>query len=118
MGCVTTRGKQVVQPLLGQHFTITGDPRFCTLPSYTLYARRSVLAGGPPAAWAKGKKAASRSEETLLAENLGLGKADVERQAPALDGRRHDQGPDEAEPQGEPAPAVQCADLPDLRRVP
>jgi len=68
---------EVVQPLLGQHFTISGNPRFCTLPSYTLYARRSVLAGGPPATWAKGKKAASRLEETLFAENLGLAKTDT-----------------------------------------
>jgi hypothetical protein len=64
----------VVQPLLGEHFTITGSARFCTLPSYTLYARRSVLAGAPPAAWVTGKRAASRTEESLFADNLGLAK--------------------------------------------
>jgi hypothetical protein len=67
----------VVQPLLGEHFTITGGARFCTLPSYTLYARRSVLAGSPPAAWVTGKRAASRSEESLFAENLGLAKGET-----------------------------------------
>jgi len=69
--------EDVVQPLLGQHFTISGKPRFCTLPSYTLYARRSVLAGGPPATWVTGKRAASRSEEMLFAENLGLTKEET-----------------------------------------
>lgn len=69
--------EEVVQPILGQHFMITGKPRFCTLPSYTLYARRSVLAGRPPAAWVIGKRAASRSEETLFSENLGLAKAEA-----------------------------------------
>lgn len=67
----------VVEPLLGEHFTITGNPRFCTLPSYTLYARRSVLAGGPPAKWVTGKHPDSRTEETLFAENLGLTKGDT-----------------------------------------
>jgi hypothetical protein len=64
----------VVQPLLGEHFTITGAARYCTLPSYTLYARRSVLAGAPPASWLAGKRAAARSEESLFAENLGIAK--------------------------------------------
>ncbi len=67
----------VVQPLLGEHFTIAAAARFCTLPSYTLYARRSVLAGAPPAAWVTGKRAASRSEESLFAENLGLAKGET-----------------------------------------
>jgi hypothetical protein len=67
----------VVQPLLGEHFTITGAARFCTLPSYTLYARRSALAGAPPAVWVTGKRAASRSEESLFAENLGLAKGET-----------------------------------------
>ena len=67
----------VVQPLLGEHFTITGAARFCTLPSYTLYARRSVLAGGPPAAWVTGKRADSRSEVSLFADNLGIAKAET-----------------------------------------
>ena len=69
--------EEVVQPILAQHFTVTGKPRFCTLPSYTLYARRSVLAGRPPAAWLMGKRPESRSEEHLFAENLGLAKAEI-----------------------------------------
>jgi hypothetical protein len=67
----------VVQPILGEHFKITGTARFCTLPSYTLYARRSVLAGSPPASWVIGKRAASRSEESLFAENVGLAKGET-----------------------------------------
>ena len=66
--------QDVVQPMLGEHFQIDEQPRFCTLPSYTLYARRSVLAGSPPSVWAAGKNPASRTEPQLLAENLGLGK--------------------------------------------
>ena len=76
--------ESVVQPLLGEHFTISGDARFCTLPSYTLYARRSVLAGRPPSEWVTGKRAASRSEETLFAENLGLAKSDVKEKVRLL----------------------------------
>ncbi|HEX7376346.1 MAG TPA: PglZ domain-containing protein [Pirellulales bacterium] len=65
--------REVVQPLLGEDFVISSEARFCTLPSYTLYARRSVLAGAPPAAWAVGKKPASYSEAELFANNIGLG---------------------------------------------
>ncbi len=67
----------VVQPLLGEHFQISGQPRFCTLPSYTLYARRSVLAGSPPSVWSAGKNPASRPEPQLFAENVGLAKHEV-----------------------------------------
>ena len=66
----------VVQPLLGEHFQITGQARFCTLPSYTEFARRSVFAGAPPAEWSSGK-ASSRTEPQLLAKNLGLAAHEV-----------------------------------------
>ena len=66
----------VVQPLLGEHFQITGQARFCTLPSYTEFARRSVFAGAPPSEWASGK-ASSRTEPQLLAKNLGLAAHEV-----------------------------------------
>lgn len=66
----------VVQPLLGEHFQITGQARFCTIPSYTEFARRSVFAGAPPADWAS-EKASSRTEPRLLAKNLGLAAHEV-----------------------------------------
>src|SRR5205807_1261585 len=62
----------VVQPLLGEHFTISGEPRFCVLPSYTLYARTSLLAGATASSWAASKSPASRDEATLFAKNIGL----------------------------------------------
>ena len=67
----------VVQPLLGEHFTISGGPRFCLLPSYTLYARTSLLAGVPPSSWAAGKAATSRDEAALFAKNIGLAAHEV-----------------------------------------
>ncbi len=67
----------VVQPLLGEHFTISGGPRFCLLPSYTLYARTSLLAGVPPSSWTAGKAATSRDEAALFAKNIGLAAHEV-----------------------------------------
>ncbi len=67
----------VIQPLLGEDFQISGQARFCTLPSYTLYARRSVLAGAPPSEWVTGKNPASRPEAQLFAENVGLAKHEI-----------------------------------------
>jgi hypothetical protein len=61
--------EDVVQPLLGEHFAISGEPRFCVLPSYTLYARTSLLAGTTASSWAAGKSAASRDEAALFAKN-------------------------------------------------
>jgi hypothetical protein len=59
----------VVQPLLAEHFTVAGQPRFCVLPSYTAYARASLLAGAPPSVWTTGRASA---EASLFAKNLGL----------------------------------------------
>ncbi|MCY2987028.1 MAG: PglZ domain-containing protein, partial [Planctomycetota bacterium] len=64
----------VVQPVLGEHFTISGQPRFCVLPSYTQFARAGLLAGAPPSAWATGK---SHSESSLFAKNIGLAAHEV-----------------------------------------
>jgi len=69
--------ERVVQPLLGEHFSISGGPRFCALPSYTLYARTSLLAGAPPSSWTADKAATSRDEAALFAKNIGLGKHEV-----------------------------------------
>ena len=69
--------EDVVQPLLGEHFTITGEPRFCVLPSYTLYARTSLLAGATASLWAAGKSVTSRDEAALFAKNIGLAAHEV-----------------------------------------
>ena len=69
--------EDVVQPLLGEHFTISGEPRFCVLPSYTLYARTSLLAGETASSWAAGKAATSRDEAALFAKNIGLAAHEV-----------------------------------------
>lgn len=69
--------EDVVQPLLGEHFTISGEPRFCVLPSYTLYARTSLLAGETASSWAAGKSATSRDEAALFAKNIGLAAHEV-----------------------------------------
>jgi hypothetical protein len=69
--------EDVVQPLLGEHFTISGEPRFCVLPSYTLYARTSLLAGETASSWAASKSATSRDEAALFAKNIGLAAHEV-----------------------------------------
>ncbi len=76
--------ESVVQPLLGERFMISSEARFCTLPSYTLYARRSVLAGRAPSEWLTGKRAESHAETTLFAENVGLSKADAKEKVRLL----------------------------------
>lgn len=69
--------EDVVQPLLGEHFTISGGARFCVLPSYTLYARTSLFAGATAATWAAEKSATSRDEAALFAKNIGLAAHEV-----------------------------------------
>jgi hypothetical protein len=69
--------EDVVQPLLGEHFTISGDARFCVLPSYTLFARTSLLAGATASAWAANKAATSRDEAALFAKSIGLAAHEV-----------------------------------------
>ncbi len=62
----------VLQPLLAEHFLPSGGPRFCVLPSYTEYARTSLLAGTLPVVWAAEKPPSSASEAALFAANIGL----------------------------------------------
>lgn len=66
----------VVQPILADQFTISGQPRFCVLPSYTEYARASLLAGCPPSTWA-GEK--TTSEASRFAKNIGLAPHEVKQ---------------------------------------
>ena len=69
--------EDVVQPLFGEHFRVSGGPRFCVLPSYTLYARTSLLAGSTATTWAANKSATSRDEAALFAKNVGLAAHEV-----------------------------------------
>ena len=47
------------------------------LPSYTLYARTSLLAGSTATTWAANKSATSRDEAALFAKNVGLAAHEV-----------------------------------------
>jgi hypothetical protein len=69
--------EDIVQPLLGECFSISGGARFCVLPSYTLYARTSLLAGATATAWAANKSPTSRDEAVLFAKNIGLAAHEV-----------------------------------------
>jgi hypothetical protein len=69
--------EDIVQPLLGEHFSLSGGARFCVLPSYTLYARTSLLAGATATTWASNKSATSRDEAALFAKNIGLAAHEV-----------------------------------------
>jgi hypothetical protein len=69
--------EDIVQPLLGEYFSISGGARFCVLPSYTLYARTSLLAGATATMWAANKSPTSRDEAVLFANNIGLAAHEV-----------------------------------------
>ena len=61
----------VVQPILAEHFAITGQPCFCVLPSYTQVARTSLFAGCLPSEWRGYTGRPTKNETTLVARNLG-----------------------------------------------
>jgi hypothetical protein len=69
----------VLQPLLAEHFLPSGGPRFCVLPSYTQYARTSLLAGALPVVWAAEKPPSSPNETALFAANIGLAAHEVKQ---------------------------------------
>lgn len=62
----------VVKPVLAEFFEIQDAPYFCVLPSYTEFARTSLLAGALPAEWKGFKGKFSDSEQQLFAVNMGL----------------------------------------------
>lgn len=64
--------EQVVRPLLAEFFQVEDEPYFCLLPSYTVFARTGLLAGGLPGEWKGFKGTASQDEEQLFAVNMGL----------------------------------------------
>jgi hypothetical protein len=62
----------VVKPLLAESFGIEDAPYFCVLPSYTEFARKSLLAGALPTEWKGFKGTFSDNESQLFAVNMGL----------------------------------------------
>ena len=62
----------VVKPLLAEFFTIEDAPHFCILPSFTVYARKGLLAGALPTEWKGFKGTYSDSEPQLFAVNMCL----------------------------------------------
>lgn len=62
----------VVAPLLAEHFTLEGRPRYAILPSFTGIARTSLFAGRLPGSWLNSDGKPTRSEPALVARNLGL----------------------------------------------
>jgi hypothetical protein len=62
----------VVKPLFAESFGIEDAPYFCVLPSYTEFARKSLLAGVLPTEWKGFKGNFSDSESQLFAVNMGL----------------------------------------------
>jgi hypothetical protein len=62
----------VVKPMLAEFFDIQDAPMFCVLPSFTVYARKGLLAGALPSEWKGFKGTYSDNEQQLFAVNLGL----------------------------------------------
>ena len=62
----------VVKPVLAEFFEIEDAPYFCVLPSYTVFARKGLLAGALPREWKGFKGTFSDNEQQLFAVNMGL----------------------------------------------
>jgi hypothetical protein len=62
----------VIKPLLAEPFGIEDAPYFCVLPSYTEFARKSLLAGALPTEWKGFKGTFSDNESQLFAVNMGM----------------------------------------------
>jgi hypothetical protein len=62
----------IVKPLLAEFFEIEDAPYFCVLPSFTVYARKGLLAGALPPDWKGFKGAYSDNEQQLFAVNMGF----------------------------------------------
>ena len=62
----------VVKPILAEFFEIQDQSFYCVLPSYTTFARTSLLAGQLPSEWRGFKGNFSNSEPQLFAVNMGL----------------------------------------------
>jgi len=64
--------EMVVKPMLAEFFEIEDAPMFCVLPSFTVYARKGLLAGALPSEWKGFKGTYSDNEPQLLAVNMGF----------------------------------------------
>jgi hypothetical protein len=62
----------IVQPILGEFFSISGSPFYCVLPSFTQISRTSFFAGSLAPEWRGYKGAPTKDEAILVARNLGL----------------------------------------------
>jgi hypothetical protein len=62
----------IVQPILGEFFSISGKPFYCVLPSFTQISRTSLFAGTLAQEWRGYKGGPTKDEAVLVARNLGL----------------------------------------------
>jgi len=62
----------IVQPILGEFFSIRGRPFYCVVPSFTQISRTSFLAGSLAQEWRGYKGAPTKEEAILVARTLGL----------------------------------------------
>jgi len=63
---------EVVRPAFSGHFTIGAGPCFAVLPTFTLYARSSLLGGCLPGEGVNQQGEPTTNESLLVAKNLGL----------------------------------------------
>jgi hypothetical protein len=62
----------IIQPILGEFFSISGRPFYCVLPSFTQISRTSFFAGSLAQEWRGFKGTPTKDEAVLVARNLGL----------------------------------------------
>jgi hypothetical protein len=63
---------EVVRPAFSGHFEIDAQPYFTVLPTFTLYARSSLLGGSLPGEGVNNQGEPTTNEPILVARNLGL----------------------------------------------
>jgi len=63
---------EVVRPAFSGHFEIEAQPYFAVLPTFTLYARSSLLGGCLPGEGLNNQGEPTTNEPVLVAKNLGL----------------------------------------------
>jgi len=63
---------EVVRPAFSGHFEIEAEPFFAAMPTFTLYARSSLLGGCLPGEGLNNKGEPTTNEPILVAKNFGL----------------------------------------------
>ena len=71
--------EEVVRPILSDHFEVDSRPFFGVLPTFTLYARSSLLGGCLPGQGINYHGEATFNESILAAKNLGLTQEEVKK---------------------------------------